>query len=434
MDPILFGALAICLMLVLALLSVPVAASLGIVGLAGMYAFGGWALVDSSIRTLPYQIVSEYAFVVIPMFILMGTIASNSGITGKLYQAAYAWFAAVRGSLFVATIVGSAGFAAISGSTMVNAAVFTRIALPEMIRYGYDRAIGAGCIAAAGTFAALIPPSIAIVLVAILADVSIGALLMAGIIPGLLTAVIYVFGTMIMVRLRPGWAPQQTEKVPLRQKLESLRSVWGTLVLAAIIIGGIYTGSMFPSSAGAVGAIGALLIALVARSINPGGFRDAIAQTAASATILFLVIIGGMLFSRMLVFSGFIHEVIAVFSDIGLTPLTFMAAIIVMYLILGMFVDTVSMLVITVPFITPIAKALGIDLIWLSIIVVKLVEIATISPPVGLNLYAVLSAAEGRIRAEQLFRGVLPFLLMEMIVLGLLWAFPELCTWLPSQM
>ncbi|MDF3074591.1 MAG: hypothetical protein K0S54_2258 [Alphaproteobacteria bacterium] len=434
MDPLLFGFLAIAAMLALTILSVPVAASLGLVGIGGMFLYGGWPLVDSSIRTLPYQIVSEYAFVVIPMFILMGTLASNSGITGKLYQAAYAWFSSVRGSLYMATIAGSAGFAAISGSTMVNAAVFTRIALPEMIRFGYDRAIGAGCIAAAGTFAALIPPSIAIVLVAILADVSIGALLMAGVIPGLLTAGIYLIGVAVMMRLRPDWAPQKTKPLPFRERMESLKGVWGTLVLAAIIIGGIYSGTMFPSSAGAIGAIGALLIALVARSISRDGFRDAIAQTAASATILFVVIIGGMLFSRMLVFSGFIHQAIDMFSGIGLTPITFMAGIIVMYLILGMFVDTVSMLVITVPFITPIAKALGIDLIWMSIIIVKLVEIATISPPVGLNLYAVLSAAEGKIKAEELFRGVMPFLLLEGIILVLLWVFPEICTWLPSQM
>lgn len=433
-EPLLVGMIAIAALLFIGAIGVPVAFSMVVVGIAGLWYFGGLAFVASTLKTMPYQLLSEYAFAVIPMFILMGALASVAGLTTELYAVTNRLFGRIRGGLLMATTLASAIFGAISGSTIVNATVFTRIALPEMLKYGYDRGISAGCIAASGTFAALIPPSISIVIVAILTEGSIGAMLIAGILPGILTAVVYLIGIAVMVRIRPHWAPQLGPRFTMRQQVRGLGEIAPAVVLILIVLGGIYSGMMFPSSAGAVGAAGALLIGLLRRRFNWKNLWAALQSTATATAALFFVIIGGLVFSRLLTYGGFITDLSAMVASWNMTPLELIIAICVLYLVLGMFIDTLSVMLITIPFLWPVANHIGVDVIWFAIIVVKMVEIATITPPVGMNLFAVISASDNTVRSADLMRGVMPFIVIELGVLALLVAFPEISTWLPSQM
>lgn len=434
MSSVAIGLSGIFCALSLTLFGVPVAVSLGLIGLSGMWFVGGEVLMRSALETLAYNALNQYSFVVIPMFVLMGVLANKAKITQDLYEAFYRFMSKVRGSLFMVTILSSAGFATISGSTVVSAAVFTRLALPQMVRYGYHSGIGAGCIAAAGTFASLIPPSIMMVIYALLTGESIGRLFIAGVIPGALTAGVYLVSVWVMVRLRPQIAPLAPQEFTWSQKMESLGRVGPFLVLAILVVGGIYSGLMFPSSAGAVGAFGALGIAIW-RGV--GGFshlKDALSETAVTATSVFMVLIGGLIFSRFLVFSGFITDIVAVITESGIAPYQVLVAVVLVYIALGMFIDTVSVTVITVPFIHPVMVGLGYDPIWFGVVLVKLIEISAITPPVGLNLFAVMASARTQISTGDLFKGVLPFLAMEFLVLLLIIMVPAISLWLPETM
>ncbi|MAL77868.1 MAG: C4-dicarboxylate ABC transporter permease [Sneathiella sp.] len=433
-EAIFLGLGGILSVLFIGALGVPVAYALMTVGIVGMWYVGGFSFLETTVKMLPYAILSNYSFAVIPMFLLMGALASAAEITTELYAFANRLLARVRGGLLMATVVASAIFAAISGSTIVNASVFTRIALPEMRKFGYDLGVSAGCIAAAGTFAALIPPSISLVIVGLLTEASIGALLIAGILPGILTAVMYIIGIGILVRVRPGLVPTERPPVSGISHLQSLLSIGPAILLMFIVLGGIYTGLMFPSSAGAVGAAGALLIAIMRRKINFEKLWYVIRSSAGSTATLFFIVIGGLFFSRFLTFGGFIHEVTALVSDWQLTQVQFLIALSILYLILGMFLDTLSILLVTIPFLFPVAVSLGIDEIWFGILVVKLIEIAAITPPVGLNLFAVMGASEKRIPSKVIMIGVIPFIVIELFTLGLIIYFPAISTWLPSHM
>lgn len=434
MDPILVGALGVGGLVTLAAVGVPIAVAIAVVAAAGMWQFVGFGYMVVTFKTLPFAAASQYAFVVIPMFVLMGTLASSAGMIAELYTAANRWMAGLRGGLYMATTLASAGFSAISGSTVVNAAMFTRIALPEMIRFGYDRGVSAGCVAAAGTLAALIPPSLSFVIYGLLTEESIGALFMAGIVPGLLTAVFYIVGIAVLLRFRPQLAPPTEIRYRLREKLQSLTGLWPLIILVVLVLGGIYSGFMPPSAAGAVGAMGALAIALARRKLSATGLWTALQRTAAMTSVLFLIVIGGLLFTRFLLVTGFVTSLTEAVAASGLSPFQFVAVLVVMYFFLGMFIDPMSMLVMTVPFVYPVVKSLGLDPIWFGVIVVKLIEIAVITPPVGMNLFAVMSASGGQVAAGEVFRGILPFVLIEIFVLIVLVAFPSLSTWLPMRM
>lgn len=434
MDPILISVVTIGVLLLLIAIGIPVAFAMAGVAAVGMWTLSGLPFMLVTFQNLPYAVATDFAFLVVPMFILMGALTATAGITSELYTLAYRWTSGIRGSLYYTTIFAAGAFGAINGSTVVSAVLFTKIALPEMERFRYPLGLSAGCVCAAGTFAALIPPSVAMVLYAILTGESVGALLMAGILPGLLTIGIYVAGLAILIRLRPELAPETTDRFSLREKLEALRGLWALAVLVIIVMGGIYSGVMFPSTAGAAGAVGALLIALLRRKLSWDGLLDALRQSVSISAVIFLIIIGGLLLSRLLLVSGSITELNDMVATFGLSPLLFMAIVVVIYLVLGMFIDTISIMVMTIPFLYPLAKSVGVDPIWFGVIIVKLVEIAAISPPVGFNLYAVISASDRRVSSQALFRGVAPFLALELLTLGLLLYFPTISLWIPGSM
>ena len=433
-DPILIGCVTIAALLALVAVRVPVAIAMVVVSVAGLATVAGPAFVLTTTETLPYAVASEYAFVVVPMFMLMGALTSATGITGELYTAAYRWTSGMKGSLYYATTLASGGFGAINGSTIVSSVLFTRIALPEMQRFGYSMPLSAGCICAAGTFAALIPPSIAMVIYALLTNESIGALLIAGLVPGLLTIAVYLVGIRVLLAARPQIAPATTYRFSLAQKVTSLKGLWAIILLIVVVLGGIYSGAMFPASAGAVGAGGAMLIGFARRRLTGHSLWTSLQEAVVMTAVLFLIIIAGLMLSRLLLFSGFVAELSGFATNAGLTLPVFMIGVVILYLVLGMFVDGVSMMVMTVPFLYPIASDLGANPIWFGVIVVKLIEIGAITPPVGLNLFAVIGASDGVVRSAALYAGVLPFLVMEAVTLTLLMAFPAISLWLPSQM
>lgn len=421
-------------MIALLAMGVPVAYAIGAVAIVGMYVAIGPVFLLSTLQSLPYAFASDYNFAVVPMFVLMGALASRAGIITDLYAAAFRLTSHIRGSLMMATVMAQAMFAAISGSTTVAASIFTRMTLPEMTRYGYNRGVSAGCVAAAGTLAGLIPPSIAMVLYAVLTGEPVGKLLIAGVFPGLLTAAGYLVGIRLMLTFRPEWAPLIAERFTLKDKLKAVSNTWAVFLLIGLVLGGIYAGIFPPSAAGAVGAAGVLLIALSSRRLPRSALWDSLIESARISAVLFLIVMAGLLFSRFLLISGFIGELKTFVMSVELTAATFIAMVLVLFLVLGCFVDSVSLMVITLPFLYPISKALGIDGIWFGVLIIKLIEIAAITPPVGLNLFAVMSAAKGELTSRELFKGIVPFLVMEAVILALLIAFPAIATQLPAWM
>jgi len=433
-DPLTLGILAIVVMLVLALLGAPVGIAMGIVGLAGLWMTGGSAFALNTMMNLPFSMASDYAFIVIPMFVLMGAIASSSGITQELFGFSNLLLRSRKGALYQATILASAGFAAISGSTLVNAALFTRIALGEMIKLGYDKAFAAGAIAAAGTIAALIPPSIAFIIYGLLTGESVAELLIAGIVPGILTTVAYMVGVSVMVRAKPHIAPDPQPRASAAEIGKSFLNLWATFLLAGVVIGGIYLGFTTPSGAAALGAIGALVISLARRRVTGESLADNLRAAAAITAALFMVIIGGLIYSRFFLVAGTVTASTDLLKSFELSPMMFMLLLVVIFIILGTFMDALAMQVMTLPFVYPLVLAHGFDGVWFGVIMVKLVELAVLSPPVGMNLFAVVGASEGKVNLHDIHRGIVPFLLIEFTVLAILIAFPDLSLWLPRQM
>jgi len=433
-EPLYVGYIGAALLLVFLAAGIPVGVSMGIIGVGGMLVGAGQALTFGQLTVLPFWVVNNYAFAVLPMFVLMGVLAEASGITTRLFYAADLWLRPFRGGLYQAVIVGSAIFAAISGSTIVNAVVFTRIAFPQMIKFGYSRSLSIGAIAGSGSFAAMIPPSITMVIYGIMTEQSIGQLLIAGVIPGVLTAFVYLAGVHLIVRFKPALAPRITAEISLRDKWRATASVWPILVVMVVVLGGIYTGLFPPSAAGAAGAAGAFCLALARKRTFKGWLPPALQDAASISSLIFVVLIGGLLFSRMLVVVGVIDELVLVITSFADTPLKFMILVSILLIVLGCFLDTTSMLVVTLPFVFPVVVALGIDPIWFGIVLVKLIEISVITPPVGINLFAVMSAVDKQTTFRHVVVGVIPFILLDLIVLALLIAFPEIATWLPKQM
>lgn len=435
MDPALIGYGAIALLLIALALGTPVAVAMGLVGIVGMMVGAGPAFTMAQLRSLPFAVVNAYDFAVLPMFVLMGILAEASGITRLVFQAGEIWLRRFRGGLYYAVVLGSALFAAISGSTIVNAVVFTRIAWPEMRRYGYAPSLSIGCIAATGSFAAMIPPSITMVIYAIMTDQSVGQLLIAGVVPGVLTAVVYLAGIAALVRFRPTLAPAPGVAAAAAERWRAAARIWPLVMLMVVVLGGLYAGLFPASAAGATGAAGALMLALWAK--RGGGLRwlpPALQEAATISCVIFAILIGGLLLSRMLVVVGVIDHLVMLVTSVASTPLRFMILVSLLYLVLGCFLDTTSMMVVTLPFLFPVVTALDIDPIWFGIILVKLIEISVITPPVGVNLFAVLSAAGPDLKLGDVVKGVVPFIAMEIVVLAILIAIPSLSTWLPNQM
>lgn len=433
-EAVLMGSLAIVGMLVLLSVGIPVGVAMAAVGFLGMGLHAGWQTALTQIQTLPYNVTAEYGFAVMPMFIFMGTLAVTAGIAEEIFDVAYKWLGRLPGGMYLATIAGQAAFGGISGSTVVDATVFTRTALPQMLRYGYPKTYAGACMVATGSFAAMIPPSITMVIYGIITEVSIGQMLIAGIVPGLLSAAFYAVAVVLIVRWRPHIGPPARVPISWAERLAAVRKLWVMFLLFGVVMGGLYAGVFPPSGAGAAGAFGTLVVAFARRRLGWTGLWKAARTSAEITCVIFTMIVGGLLFSRLLVLVGFIDAFGPLVLSITRRPLGIIVLFSAMYLVLGCLIDTTSMMIVTLPFVFPVIQQAGIDGIWFGVLVVKLVEIATMTPPVGLNLYAVAAAGRGHVTIEDLIRGIWPFVVLEVLILLVLIAFPALSIWLPSRM
>lgn len=415
-------------------LGIPVAISMGIAGMIGLVMIGGAQFLYGQLQTMPYSITANYDFAVMPTFLLMGNLAMNSGMAAELYTAADRWLGHLRGGLYLATISGATAFAAISGSPLVNATVFTRVALPEMLKLGYSKSVASACIASVGTLAAMIPPSIGMVVYGILTETSIGKLMIAGIVPGLISAALYCITIIVWVRWDPTIAPKLRGRSPAPERWKALGQTWSIILLFVCLMAGLYGGLFSPSAAGAMGAFFAFIIIIARGRMKWPMLMESLRSSAQTTAMLFIIIIGGLLYSRMLVLSGYVGQVVEFTGNLGLSPTVLLLLISVLYIILGCFMDGVSMLLVTMPFVFPIIKQAGIDPVFFGILVIAFIEIGAITPPIGLNLFATAGAGRGMINMGDILRGIVPFVVLNVIALIIFIFFPEVVLWLPSHM
>ena len=418
----------------LILIGVPIAFVLGFFGIIGLGLEISWGMAWGQLKTVAFSATAEYTLAVIPLFILMGNFASGSGVSAEAYNSARKWFGNIPGSLAIATNISAAFFGAISGSTMASASLFTKLSYPEMVKASYDKRLALGCIAAAGALACMIPPSILIVLYGIITGESIGELLIAGIIPGSLSAVIYAIGIYLVTKKMPTLAPLIHYKASWKEKFSSLKGLWPILALFALVMGGIYLGWFTPSEAAGVGAFGAFVIGLLRRRLSGKVIWTSIMDAGILSSALLIIIVCGTLYSFLLSASGVVDSIIGVIGRWDVYPTIILLLLLVMYLVLGAMIDPISMMIITMPIVYPLAMKLGFDPIWFGIFIVKMCEVAVLTPPLGMNLYAVKLAAEGNVDLGQIIHGTAFFLALESICITLLIIFPQIVTFLPNMM
>jgi tripartite ATP-independent transporter DctM subunit len=434
LDPATAGLIVAAMLIVMLVCGVNIGVGLGLSGFTGILLAINDRAALAQVATVPFSTTNSFTLAVIPLFILMGALATQAGLTTDLYKAAYNWLGKVRGGLAMATTLASAAFGAACGSTIVNAAVFTKMAMPEMTRFGYDKRLSAGCIAASGTLASLIPPSILMIVYAVITEQSVARLLVAGLLPGLLSAGVYLLGIHLIARRFPHMAPVPDVTITRREKWESLKGVWGITFLFVLVIGGIYLGFFVPTYAGAIGAFGAFLIVLGKRRLNRATLIETFKDAGITTSTIFIIVIGGIIFARFLTYTGLVGDVSDWMLALGWPPIAYLMGFAVLYLILGMLIDPIAIMVMTLPIMFPIMTSVGYDPIWLGVIAIKLAEISLITPPVGLNVYVVRSASPVPMSLEQVFAGVTPVLLMDVVTLALLIAFPSIVLFLPSLM
>jgi tripartite ATP-independent transporter DctM subunit len=432
MSPPLIGGLGVAALFVLLFLRVPVWAALALVGFSGIVAVSGWTAAFALAGTTPFDVGAAYTLSVVPLFVLMGEVASSTRLSSDLFAAARVILSGVRGGLAVAAIGASACFGAVCGSSVATAATMTRIALPEMRKAGYGDGLATGALAAGGSLGILIPPSIILVIYAAIAEQSVPKLFAAALIPGLVLTGLYIAVALVMVRWRPHLAPA-VESVPFRAKLAALAGPWQFLALFVATIGGIYAGIFSPTEAAAIGAFGAILLGLLGRRIEAAQLWRAVESTVLISCLLFAIVIGANLFSFFMVQTNLPALIADAAKAAGLPSLVVMALIILAYIVMGCFLEGIGMVLITVPVFLPLVTGYGYDPAWFAVIVVIVVELGLIHPPVGMNLF-VIQAQAPDVKLGSVYRGVLPFLLAPLVLILLLFALPQLALWLPKAL
>ena len=433
MTPELVGIIGIAALLVLLALRMSVGLSMLLVGLVGYCYLTNVQAGLTKLGVDPYATASSYSLSVVPVFILMGMFLSYGGLGRDLYEAVDAWLGHLRGGMAMATIGACAAFAAVSGSTTATAATMATVALPEMRRHKYKDSLAAACVAAGGTLGILIPPSVILVLYGILTLEPIGKLLIAGILPGLLQTFLFALAIYLQVRWNPDLAPLRPQVASFRERLRSLRVVWPVLALFLLVMGGIYLGVFTPTEAGGVGAFGALIFALIAGHLRWRGFVDALDQTARTTAMIFLIVIGAIVFGHFLAITKIPMELTDYIAALGISRYLILAAILFLYLVLGCFMEGIAILVLTIPIIYPVIINLGFSGIWFGVVMVIMLNIGLVTPPVGLNVYITAGVARD-IPLEVIFRGVIPLWLAMIACAAILVAFPQIATFLPGLM
>jgi len=422
---------ALGVLLALLLARVPVAVALGMVSFVGIWLTMGLKSALGIITAIPHEVVASWTLTSVPMFLLMGYICHHAKLTHGLFQAARLWLSALPGGLAVAAIGAGAGFSAVTGSSVACAAAIGRIAIPEMIKSGYDKRLATGVCAAAGTIGSMIPPSILLLIYGIFVEAPIGPLFLAGFLPGILTAVNYALMVMMMAKLRPQLAPPTGVGATWRERILALRHTAPTLLLIAGVFGGLFSGAFTPTEAGAVGALMALVIAIGMGTLTFEALKASLRETLTSTAAIFVIAIGANLLTRFLALAGFTDFLGSFVTDVGLSPMMLLLIVCAAYLFLGMFLDPLGIMLLTLPIFMPLIDAAGIDLIWFGILIVKLLEIGLITPPVGLNVFVIKGVVGNQVSTEAIFQGIFWFLMVDLVTLTLLVVFPEISLFLP---
>jgi len=417
------------------LLGVNVMVALGAVGALGLTAVVGPSAATSMLSTVFFETTHSFHFSVIPLFLLMGYFAMQAGLGEDLFEASNKWFGGLPGGLAISTTLGAAAFGAASGSSIGTATVFTKLSLSPMLDAGYDKRMAAASIAIAGTLAVMIPPSAVMVIFGILTDSSIGELLIAGVIPGIVFAVVLCGATLLTVLRHPEYAPRSHARFTWREKLYSLRLAGPLIVVIASIVLGLYLGVFTPTEAGGMGAAVTLLLAV----IRHRGFRnlrlmETLRETVKTSAMIFAIIICALIFSRFLALSGVANTLGDFLTTANVNRWVIVLIVVVIYLIFGMMMDAPALLAITLPITHPVMMKLGFDPIWFGVFVVLLVEIGAVTPPVGVNCFVVQATSGGRVELEEVFAGLIPYVLAGFVMLALLCVFPQLALYLPQTM
>lgn len=432
MPPSIIAILILGLLFVLLAGGMPLGFAMGLSGFLGTL-----LLIDANaalalLGQTAYETSLTYNLSVIPLFVLMGYIAGEAGLNQSLYRACNAWLGHRRGGLALATIGACGAFAAICGSSLATAATMAQIALPEMRKYRYDDKLATGAVAAGGTIGILIPPSVVMVIYGLLTETSISALFLAGFVPGILTVIGFMAAVSVMTRIDPQLGPPAPRSA-MPERLKALGSVWGTAALFLLVIGGLYVGLFSPTEAASVGACGAFLLGLVNRKTPRELLGTSLIDTVKTTAMIFTVLIGAILFNNFLILASVPNLVSDWISGLPLGKTAVLLVIVLMYFVLGCLLDSLAMILLTIPIVFPIVKALGYDPVWFGIIIVMVVELGLITPPIGMNVFVIKGMAKD-VPLETIFRGVTPFIIAQVILILALIAFPGIALWLPSTM
>jgi len=421
-------------MMALALLRVPIAVSMGVIGFLGVAYLRDWnfAPAFAMVQTKVYETGRNYTLSVVPLFILMGNLVTRAGMSQELFRAAYVFIGHLRGGLAMATVVACAGFGAICGSSIATAATMAKVAYPAMKRLGYSDALSTGAIASGGTLGILIPPSTLMVIYGVMTETSIGKLFAAGVLPGILATFLLCMAVLWITWRDPNAGPRG-ERSTWAQRFTAVKGIWTVAGLFIVVMGGIYGGVFTATEGAGIGAFGALCFAVARRAITWRTLFDALAESGRTTAMLFTILIGALMFAEFVNYTSMPGDLKHLVTSLNLSPIMVVAAICVIYVLLGTAMEELSMILLTVPVFFPLVTHLGFDPIWFGVLIVVVVEIGLISPPVGMNLF-VLNSLLPEVPTKTIFRGVLPFMLADVVRLAILIAFPVISLYLPSLM
>ena len=431
MSPELLGLIGIIVLIILLFCRMWIGFAMAFIGFVGLIYLTGFDKAGIVLGTIPFSRMSFYPISALPLFVLMGIVVGDAGLSGDLYDTAYKWFGRLRGGLAVATVFACGAFAAITGSSAASVVTMGKVALPEMRRYKYDPKLATGTIAAGGTIGILIPPSLGFILYAILTEESIGRLFMAGIIPGILEVLFYTATIYIMCLMSPSMGPRGTQ-FGFKEMVYSLKNTWPVIALFLLVIGGIYGGIFTPTEAGAIGAFGAMIITVAMRRLNGRGLLSCLTQALQTTAMIMVLVIGAFIFANFMAKSRLPFLFGDVVTTLAVSKYVILAAIIFVYIILGMFLDIFSSILLTIPIIFPAVVAMGFDPIWFGVIMVRVMEIGLITPPIGMNVFILAGVTD--IPLGTIFRGIIPFVIADICHVALLVAIPQLSLFLPNTM
>lgn len=430
MDPMLLAGLGFAVMLGLIALHVPIGIAMGFVGMGGFAMVVGWGPAVSLMASEPASTLTNLDLAVIPLFMLMGNLAAAAGLANDVYNIAHAFIGHRKGGLATATVLGCGGFGAVCGSGVATTATFGRVALPEMLERGYAPSLAAGSIAAGGTLGIIVPPSTIMVLYAILTEQFVVELFTAALIPAVLAVIGYTIAVRLSVWMKPD-AATDIERLSMRERMVELRKGWGVVALSVIVLGGIYSGVFTVNEAAAVGVVVAFLFVLARKGFDMKELGQVLVASSTSTAMIYVMVFGATIFSYFMAVTSAPSAVVDLIAGTGLGPIGIVILLLVLYIILGAFFDEVAAMIITLPFVIPLVSHLGFDLVWWGIINVIVIEIGMITPPIGINVM-VLNALRRDLGLTTIYKGIMPFFLMDMVRLTILVAFPTLTLWLPK--